>query len=163
MDLDNIQLTDEARGRLDYIQEKIGNFLEKIRELVAYDLDSETPAANLARSALDACVLLYAQGGVDEEGVEASARALTKACRRPVRLPSQEPPTDKERYRNRPGNYQSRNVPKSFLRSARNIEKENLRNCQGKYFVGEVPPEGASIRDCIDGGFLASGQGEGEV
>jgi hypothetical protein len=163
MDLDNIQLTDEARGRLDYIQEKIGNFLEKIRELVAYDLDSETPAANLARSALDACVLLYAQGGVDEEGVEASARALTKACRRPVRLPSQEPPTDKEDTATAPETINLEMSPNLSSAPLETSKRKTSAIVRESILLGKSRRRGQASGIVLTGGFWRPGKGKGRL
>lgn len=147
-------------ARLDEIQGRVNGFLEKIQANIAYDLEAEDSIAKGARLALDNAVMLYAQGGVDALGVEACARAFVKACKRPE--PPPQPPTDKERWKWRPGNYQSSYVPKCppGMRSHAVAERDARRACENMYFVGETPPPEATIRDCIDGGLLPPGANE---
>jgi hypothetical protein len=82
--------------RLEYIDRRVGDYLDKFRESPAYLLgDPETAIEE--RNALEDAITLYAMGGVDVKGVEACTRVYVKACKRPERrLGNDEPPTYKQ-------------------------------------------------------------------
>jgi hypothetical protein len=97
--------TEEYRHRLAEICARVNKFLTPFDGHIGYDLG--TLDALRESRALDDAVILYAMGGVDDKGVEATLRAYVRACKRPeghIERGSPNPPP-------RPGTYPGKTQP----------------------------------------------------